>query len=270
MSSYLKLLIIVQLLSNSVIIVRAQNSIDYKAEGERVQFNIFKFEGTDKYDLVFPITSQIDTFKIVIKAYISAGDLSIEICDPKGERLGNFTVQGQSDLSKSFEFNFIQRKTSVNTTRRHIEKSPGFFTFNDENFKEYGMGGDKVAQASISRLFRAPETGDWIIKAECNKAKGFFTVENNEYSLKSNMPTEFVNGIVVDNKNRPVAGAVIRSKNGYGGTTTNEKGEFTVSLRDPAETRGEPEIIEVRYKKMIKEVVIGDQPQITVVLQFQK
>ena len=270
MNSFIKLLIIVQLLSNSVTIGRAQNSIDYKAEEEKVQFNIFKFEGTDIYDLVFPITSQIDTFKIVIKAYISAGDLSIEIYDPTGERLGNFTAQGQSDLSKSFAFNFIQRKTSVNTTRRHIEESPGFFTFNDKNFEEYGMVGDKVAQASISRLFKAPMNGDWVIKAVCNKAKGFFTVENNEYLLKSNMPTEFVNGIVVDNKNRPLAGAIIRSKNGYGGTTTNEKGEFTVSLRDPAEARGEPEIIEVSYKKMIKEVVIGDQPQITVVLQPKK
>ena len=86
--------------------------------------------------------------------------------------------------------------------------------------------GEKVAQASISRSFRTPVTGDWVIKAVCNNAKGFFTVENNENLLKSNMPTQFVNGIVLDNKNRPLAGAEIRSKNGYGGTTADEKGEF--------------------------------------------
>ena len=81
----------------------------------------------------------------------------------------------------------------------HIDKDPEFFNFNDEYFKHYGMG-DKVAQASISKLFRSPVTGDWIIKVVCNQAKGFFTVENNEYLLKSNMPTKFVNGIVFDNK----------------------------------------------------------------------
>ena len=54
-------------------------------------------------------------------------------------------------------------------------------------------------------------------------------------------------------------------------TTSNDKGEFTVSLRDEAETRGEPEIIVVQYKKMIpKEVIIGDQPKITIVLEPQK
>lgn len=273
MNSFIKLLIIVQLLAYSVTIGLAQNSIDNKTEEEKVQFNKFKFEGTDKYDLIFPIINRLDTFKITIKAYISAGDLSIEICDPTGEKLGNFMVQGQTDLNKTFIYNFITRAHSVNTTRMLIEKdkekNSDFYNPNNEYFKHSGMG-DKVAQASISKLFKAPQTGDWVIKVVCNKAKGFFTVENNEYLLKSNMPTEFVNGIVVDNKNRPLAGATIRSKNGYGWTTTNEKGEFTVSLLDPAEARGEPEIIEVRYKKMIKEVVIGDQPQITVVLQPKK
>jgi hypothetical protein len=268
--SYFKLFITFQLLLNSIILIQAQNKIDHNTEGGQVQFNIFKFEGTDKYDLLFPIINRLDTFQVTIKAYISAGDLSIEICNPTGESLGNFMVQGQNDLNKTFKYNFIQRATSINTTRMHIEKEPGFFNFNDEYFKHYGMG-DKVAQASISKLFRSPVTGDWVIKVVCNKAKGFFTVENNEYLLDSNMPTKFVNGIVLDNKNRPLAGAIIRSRNGYGVTTTNDKGEFTVSLRDEAETRGEPEAIVVQYKKMIpKEVIVGDQPKITIVLEPQK
>jgi hypothetical protein len=268
--SYFKLFITLHLLLNSIILIQAQNKIDPNTEGGKVQFNIFEFEGTDKYDLIFPINSRLDTFKITMKAYISAGDLSIEICDPTGENQGNFTVQGQTDLNKTFIYNFITRAHSMSTTRMHIENDPDFFNFNDEYFKHYGMG-DKVAQASISKLYRAPQTGDWVIKVVCNKAKGFFTVENNEYLLKSNMPTKFVNGIVTDNKNRPLAGAIIKSRNGYGGTTSNEKGEFTVSLRDQAETRGEPEIIVVQYKKMIpKEVIIGDQPNITIVLEPQK
>jgi hypothetical protein len=103
--SYLKFFITLQLLFYSSILIQAQVKIDndaYDAERGRVQFNIFEFEGTDKYDLKFPIINRLDTFKITIKAYISAGDLSIEIYDPSGERLGNFTLQGQSDLSKSF------------------------------------------------------------------------------------------------------------------------------------------------------------------------
>lgn len=268
--TYFKLCITLLLLLNSIILIQAQNKIDYASERGRVQFNIFEFEGTDKYDLIFPIINRLDTFQVTIKAYISAGDLSIEICDPTGERLGNFTVQGQTDLNKTFVYNFITRAHSNNTTRMHIDNDPEFFNFNDEYFRRTGMG-DKVAQASISKLFRSPVTGDWVIKVVCNKAKGFFTVENNEYLLNSNMPTKFINGIVFDNKNRPLSGAIIKSKNGYGGTTTNDKGEFTVSLRDEAETRGEPEIIVVQYKKMIpKEVIIGDQPKITIVLEPQK
>lgn len=268
--TYFKLCITLLLLLNSIILIQAQNKIDYASERGRVQFNIFEFEGTDKYDLIFPINIRLDTFKITIKAYISSGDLSIEICDPRGESLGNFMVQGQTDLNKTFIYNFIARTHSENTTRMYIDKDPGFFNFNDEYFNHSGMG-EKVAQASISKLFRAPQTGEWVVKIVCNKAKGFFTVENNEYLLKSNMPTKFVNGIVLDNKNRPLAGAIIRSRNGYGVTTTNDKGEFTVSLRDEAETRGEPEIIVVQYKKMIpKEVIIGDQPKITIVLEPQK
>jgi hypothetical protein len=268
--SYPKFFISLYLLLNSIILIQAQNKIDYEAVRGRVQFNIFKFEGTDKYDLIFPIINRLDTFQVTIKAYISAGDLSIEICDPTGEKLGNFTVQGQTDLNKIFIYNFITRAHSENTTWMYIEKDPEFFNFNDEYFKRSGMG-EKVAQASISKLFRSPQTGDWVIKIVCNKAKGFFTVENNEYLLKSNMPTKFVNGEVVDNKNRPLAGAIIKSKNGYAGTTSNDKGEFTVSLRDDAETRGESEIIVVQYKKMIpKEVIIGDQPKITIVLEPQK
>jgi hypothetical protein len=247
----------------------AQDSYAGTSEKDRVQFNIFEFEGTDRYRLVFPVPDHLDTFSISIKAYISAGDLSIEIYDPSGERSGNFRVQGQSDLSKSFQYNYIMRAHSMSTTRGHIEKDPGFFTFNEETFKHYRMG-NKVAQASISRFFRAPLTGEWIIKAECTKAKGFFTIENNEWLLKSNMPTEFVNGTVVDTKNRPISGATIRTKDVYGGTTSDDKGEFSVPLRDRRERYGQPEIIIVQYKKMKKEVIIGDQPKITVVLGDQK
>jgi hypothetical protein len=272
--TYFKLCFTLLLLLNSIILIQAQNKSDYEAVRGRVQFNIFNFEGTDKYDLMFPIDNRMDTFKITIKAYISSGDLSAEICDPTGESMGNFMVQGQTELNKTFIYNFIQRAHSVNTTRMLIEKdkekNSAFYNPNNEYFKHSGMG-DKVAQASISKLFRAPQTGDWVIKVVCNKAKGFFTVENNEYLLKSPMPTEFVNGVVLDKKNRPLAGAVIRSKNGYGVTTTNDKGEFTVSLLDEAETRGEPEGIVISYKKMIpKEVIIGDKPNITIVLEPQK
>lgn len=267
--SFIKLLVTLLFLFNSILQIQAQNQIDYKSEGGLVQFNVFEFEGTDQYDLIFPITNRLDTFRILIKAYISSGDLSIEIIDPSGEKLGNFIVKGQTDLDKSFKYNFITHDLYMETTRKHIEKEPSFFNFNDSTLKHNGMG-DKVAQASISKIFKAPMNGDWVIKAVCNKAKGFFTVENNEKLIKSNMPTEFVNGIVVDNKNRPIAGAIIRSKNGYGGTTSDEKGEFTVSLRNKAESRGEPDIIIVKYKKMIKEVTIGDQPKIKVVLESQK
>jgi hypothetical protein len=265
----IKLLVIIPFLLNPIILIQAQNLNDIKAEGGLVQYNLFDFEGTDQYDLILPITNQPDTFRIEIKAYIGFGDLSIEIIDPSGESLGNFIVKGQSDISKSFKFNFIMHHLYMETTRMHIKKEPAFFTYDEYYFKHSGMG-DKVAQASISRLFKAPMNGDWVVKAVCNKAKGFFTVENNGKLVKSNMPTEFVNGTVVDNKNRPIPGAIIKSKNGYAWTTSDAKGEFTVSLRDQAETRGEPEIIEVRYKKMVKEVIIGDQPKITVVLESRK
>lgn len=257
--SFIKLVVTLQFLLKSILLIQAQNQIDYKAEGGLVQFNIFHFEGTDKYDLVFPVTNKMDTLKIRINAYISAGELSIEICDPTGERQGNFILQGQSSLSKSLIKNEIRRSTEMTTSRKRIEKNP--WIFKEEDFKSYGMG-SKVAQASISRSVRNPSIGDWIVKVTCKDSKGLFTVENNERLVKDIMPTKFVTGTVIDKKNKPLPGAIIKIKDEYAWTTSDDKGEFTVSIRDQVET------IIIQHKKMIpKEIIIGDQPKIIVVLE---
>lgn len=240
--------------------VTAQEKIDYDAEGGLIQFNIFDFEGSEKYDIIFPL-SQIENLSIKIKSYISSGELSLEIFDPTGEKQGNFSVQGSLNSTKSFKKNEIRRSTSLVTTKMRIEKNP--WIFKEETFKIMGMG-DNVAQASISREFKNPMKGDWAIKIFCKNGKGIFTIESNFYLIDFDriLPTKSITGTVTDSRKRPLRGATIMIKGTSKATVSDNDGNFTIPLPDNAES------LVFHYKGMIsKEVTIGDQTKLFVMLE---
>jgi hypothetical protein len=255
-------LIIIYLLFSATSYIQAQNEIDYEAEGGLIQFNIFDFEGSEKYDIIFPLSEQIQNLSIQIKSYISSGELSIEIFDPTAEKQGNFSVQGSLNSTKSFKKNEILRSTELNTTKMRIEKNP--WIFEKETFKIMGMG-DNVAQASISREFKIPMKGNWIIKIICKNAKGLFTIESNYKLFNRILPTKFITGTVYDLKNRPLRGVTIMIKGTSMATISDNEGNFTIPLHDNVET------LVFHYKGMIsKEVTIGDQAKLSVILEPQK
>jgi hypothetical protein len=242
--------------------LKAQNEINYEAEGGLIQFNIFHFEGSKDYNITLPLTDKMDKLNIEIKAYIGSGELSVDIYDPSGERQGNFSVRGQLNHSNSSKKNEINRSTELITSKMRIEREP--WIFKEAEFKEMGMG-NKVAQASISRSFRSPIKGDWVIKIICKDAKGLFTLENNDKLLKGILPTKFVTGTVTDKMGRPLIGAIIKIKGEYPWTTSDSNGNFTIPIRDVTET------IVIQYKRMIpKEIVVGEHPEFKVIIDPQK
>lgn len=241
--------------------LQAQKEIDYVAEGGLVQFNIFHFEGSEKFDIIFPLLEQIDILSIKIKSYISSGELSIEIFDPTGEKQGNFSVQGSLNSTKSFKKNEIRRSTEMNTTKMRIEKDP--WIFKEETFKIMGMG-DNVAQASISREFKIPMKGNWEIKIMCNNAKGLFTIESNYKLFDRILPTKFITGTVTDSKKRPLRGATILIKGTAMATVSDNDGNFTIPLYDNADS------LVFHFKGISKEIAIGDQTKLSVILEEQK
>jgi hypothetical protein len=264
MRDILRRFLIAILILNAGFSLRAQNEIDYEAEGGLVQFNIFHFEGTKKYEQILTVTEEMDNINIMIKSYISLGELSIEIIDPAGEKQGSFSVQGDKGPSKTITKDEIHRSTELITTRVRIEKNP--WIFKEENFKAMNMG-PRVAQASILRSFRSPVKGDWVIKIDCKDAKGLFTIENNGNLIKAimQMPGKFVTGTITDTKNRPLSGVTVKIKGENVGTVTDDNGKFTIPIRDKSET------IEIQYKKKnSKEIIVGDQQAIVITLDSQK
>jgi len=242
--------------------LQAQQQIDYAAEGGLIQFNIFDYEGSEKHEIVFPLSEPIENLCIKIKSFISSGELSIEIFDPAGEKQGNFSVQGQLNTIKSFKKNEIRRSTELNTTKMRIEKDP--WIFKEETFKIMGMG-DNVAQASISREFKNPIKGNWAIKIICKNAKGLFTIESNYKLFERILPNKFIAGTVTDSKKRPLRGATIMIKGTSMATVSDNDGNFNIPLNDNAE------LLVFHYKGMVsKEVAIGEQTNLSVTLEEQK
>jgi hypothetical protein len=266
--------------------VLAQKEIDFDAEGGLIQFNIFHFEGSDKYDLTLNLSEQVADLSLKIKSYISTGELVIEILDPTGEEQGNFSVRGQAPSDKPAGKNEIRRSTELITTKMRIEKDPWLFT--EETFRIMGMG-NNVAQASISRSFRNPIRGNWTIRVISTNAKGIFTVENNHKlvsAILGDLPSRKVTGTVTDSKNRPLAGVTVlvkgsslgtvSDKNGnftlpvlvkgsFLGTVSDKNGNFTLPVRDSQAT------LVFHYKGMIsQEVAVGNQTKLSVVLKQQK
>ena len=242
--------------------LQAQKEIDYVAEGGLVQFNLFHFVGSQKYEIIFHVSETMENLSLKIKSYISSGELSIEISDPKGEKQGNFSVQGSINSTNSFNQNTIRKSVSMNTSKMRIEKNP--WTFGEENFKIYGMG-EHVAQASISRDFKIPMKGNWEIEIVCLNARGLFTIESNFKLFDWKPPTKSIKGTVTDSNNRPLAGAIIVEKGTSRATITDNDGNFTILLLDYTE------LLEIHFKGMIsKEVAIGDQTKLSIILEEQK
>ncbi len=245
--------------------VLAQNEIDYDAEGGLIQFNIFHFIGSDRYDLTLNLSEQVENLSLKIKSYISTGELSIEILDPTGEQQGNFTVRGQAASDKPEKKNEIRRSTELITTKMRIEKDPWLFT--EETFRIMGMG-NNVAQASISRSFRNPIRGNWTISVISTNARGIFTVENNHRlvsAIMGDLPSRKIMGTVTDSKNRPLAGATVLVKGSSLGTVSDNNGNFTLPVKDSEA------MLVIHYKGMTsQEVAIGNQTKLSVVLEHQK
>lgn len=152
----------VKVLVSFLVIIISINSFSYGQESNKVTKTkklIFKGE-SEKAELKIEIDSKTTFLKIEISCNLGAGDTKISIIDPDGKKRGEFTVKTGSDLTS------------------------GSKTIISEN-----------VNGSLSKWFRAPKKGKWILKFEPNKASGGASIKI-EQSLSVN--DEAINGVEID------------------------------------------------------------------------
>lgn len=128
--------------------------------------------------IILPITEQYNDLNLNIMSNLNEGDLTIEIYDPVGENQGNFSIGCQLNLPK-LKKNKPELENKLDTL---IIGTP-------LNGSSYGYNGyiynNESVQGKISRSFKNPIKGNWIVKIIPKNAKGFIRIETSQLSIEN-------------------------------------------------------------------------------------
>jgi hypothetical protein len=156
---------------------------------------IYLLEGNDKKEIVLPVTDRYNFLALPFRASVIDGELSVEIYDPSGERLKNFTV----------------------------------------GFGSQSNPDNKIKSTMAYLPYKNPMKGKWIIKLSCKNVKGSFVVATNLKLYSENQPSKTITGTITYENKKPLWGAIVLAKGTTIGTVADKSGNFSLKVPDNAE-----------------------------------
>lgn len=107
---------------------------------------------SDQIEVTIPISDNKVALSILIASIVWAGELTIEVYDPTGEKLGNYSVGSQNSIKTN--------KTGSDPTKK------------------------ETVTGQITKTVEFPITGNWKVLIIPKNAKGTLDIKSNQISMK--------------------------------------------------------------------------------------
>ena len=136
----------VLLISTVIICFFTQAALTYGQDSIRANIKIKTLTlkgGSGEQEVSLPLRDSLSYINFEIKAVITAGELTVELFDPTGEKYGNFSLAGSPSSSNKQDAEFVRGKT-----------------YNAE------------ASGSLVRYVKYPKRGMWKAKVITKNAAG--------------------------------------------------------------------------------------------------
>jgi hypothetical protein len=127
------------------------------------QTTYIKLNGeTEVKEVIMPLRDSLNSVNIIVASLIGAGELTLEIFDPAGEKHGNFSLGCQMNTT------VLQKKENQKITLRDIDNS------------------DEKAFGNLFRTIKNPIRGAWKAKITNKGAVGNIQIRFTDQSIKLN------------------------------------------------------------------------------------
>lgn len=137
------------------------NSLSAQNSTLHAQPTYIKLNGeTEVKEVIIPLRDSLNSVNIIVTSLIGAGELTLEIFDPTGEKHGNFTLGCQMNNIVS------QKKENQKITARDIDDS------------------DEKAFGNLFRTIKNPIRGAWKAKITNKGAIGNIQIQFTNQSTK--------------------------------------------------------------------------------------